>query len=452
MSVPEKIEQVLFHEKIGFIFLCLLWYLCSAVTNTSSKSIFNDVSCPVTLTFLQFGFVAFFSAVCLLIRRFFGNGSGIQRPSKLVLSTTLPLSVFQIGGHVFGSLATTRIPVSTVHTVKALSPLFTVLAYRFLFQHSYSSTAYFSLVPLTLGVTLACSFELSADLCGLFYALISTFIFVSQNIFGKKIFTEAKKHGNASKKSHYNKLNLLLYSSGMAFLVMIPVWLHQEGFEYLPVIGSPVFFNVFHNGLSHFFQNILAFTLLSIISPVAYSIASLIKRIFVIVVSILWFRQPTSLTQAMGIALTAVGLYLYDRSKKLSPLDTKKVKLFEEKALGLESQPSSRVSSEVFSGTSSPLSEKNLSHRFPRLDSVVPLISNSPITPTSLSAKEPTSAPLHSPFRSLSMEPNRSENSSLEDDSSYPAKLPSYTPPPGVFKAPRPERPWTAEALPALRI
>jgi multidrug transporter EmrE-like cation transporter len=51
------------------------------------------------------------------------------------------------------------------------------------------------------------------------------------------------------------------------------------------------------NGLSHFCQNVFAFSILSLVTPVSYSIASLVKRIVVIVASILWFAQPVSSVQ-----------------------------------------------------------------------------------------------------------------------------------------------------------
>src|SRR5207249_6374452 len=38
-----------------------------------------------------------------------------------------------------------------------LSPLFTVLVYSIAFRVHYSSTVYYSLLPLTIGVMLACS-------------------------------------------------------------------------------------------------------------------------------------------------------------------------------------------------------------------------------------------------------------------------------------------------------
>ena len=51
-------------------------------------------------------------------RALFGAKHGIHRPTKEILMTTLPMSAFQIAGHIFASLATSQIPVSVVHTVK----------------------------------------------------------------------------------------------------------------------------------------------------------------------------------------------------------------------------------------------------------------------------------------------------------------------------------------------
>lgn len=50
------------------------------------------------------------------------------------------------------------------------------------------------------------------------------------------------------------------------------------------------------------------------LSPVSYSVASLIKRVWVILVAVLWFRSSTTPVQGAGIILTCFGLYLYDRT------------------------------------------------------------------------------------------------------------------------------------------
>ena len=254
--------------------------------------------------------------------------------------TTLPMAAFQIGGHLLSSTATSKIPVSLVHTIKGLSPLFTVLAYRFVFHIHYAVATYLSLIPLTLGVMLACSAEFTGHFFGVLCAFGGAIVFVSQNIFSKKLFNDAARaeaDGQQIKSRKLDKLNLLCYSSALAFILTAPLWLWSEGFGLIgdffhdgaldlsgkkDALGSGrLTLEFLFNGTFHFGQNIMAFVLLSMVSPVTYSVASLIKRIFVIVVSIVWFGSSTTPVQAVGIALTSVGLYLYDRTSDAAKAD-----------------------------------------------------------------------------------------------------------------------------------
>ena len=168
------------------------------------------------------------------------------------------------------------------------------------------------------------------------YAFVAAVIFVTQNIFSKKLFNDAARaeaYALPPSQTHpkkLDKLNLLCYCSGLAFLLTFPLWLWVDGLPLIAdiyTLGSISLSNKPHtldhgrlsleflfNGAFHFGQNIIAFVLLSMVSPVTYSVASLIKRVFVIVISIIWFRSPTTRIQAAGIALTFLGLYLYDRT------------------------------------------------------------------------------------------------------------------------------------------
>ncbi|WVN87762.1 uncharacterized protein L203_102957 [Cryptococcus depauperatus CBS 7841] len=237
---------------------------------------------------------------------------------------TLPLAAFQVGGHIFGSMAISRVPVSTVHTIKALSPLFTVMAYALLFRVSYSPATYLSLLPLTLGVMFACSFDLSfSNLFGLVCAMGSTLVFVSQNIFFKKIMPTIGACETASTLK-LDKINLLYFSSTMAFILMFPLWVYSDAWRLLDLWlqpskksdGPAILIYFFLNGTVHFAQSIIAFALLASTSPVTYSIASLVKRIAVICLAIFWFKQPVHSVQAFGIALTAAGLWMYNNAKR----------------------------------------------------------------------------------------------------------------------------------------
>ncbi|GJJ74014.1 solute carrier family 35, member E1 [Entomortierella parvispora] len=332
--------------------LCLLWYLSSAVTNNIGKQIMNQFRYPITLTFVQFLFVSLF---CFLGGSVF-RLTTIRTPTWGIISMTAPLVGFQVVGHVFSSFAISRVPLSVVHTIKALSPLFTVVFYRIILGTTYSRAVYVSLVPLTAGVMLACRLSLEFNnLVGLCCALASMLVFVTQNVFTKKILFSTKAKSNSlgnkedtgasaedigsSNAQKLDKLNILFYSSTMAAICMVPIWLYAEGMGLMFPDGagvvhhatghgaasggvfSSVAWLLLLNGISHFFQNIFAFSVLALTSPVTYSIASLIKRIVVIVASIVYFHQTLGVTQWTGVCLTFWGLWLYNNAKNAAKVN-----------------------------------------------------------------------------------------------------------------------------------
>jgi solute carrier family 35, member E1 len=315
--------------------------MTSALTNTSSKSILNAFPKPATLTIIQFASVFIWCLILTSLATVFPSlkravpalKNGLRRPSWDVAYTAFPLSIFQLLGHLLSSYATSKIPVSLVHTIKGLSPLFTVIAYRAVYRIRYKRATYLSLIPLTLGVMLACSTDFSTNFWGISASLVAAIVFVTQNIFSKKLFTEsarAEADGHSHHPRKLDKLNLLCYCSVGAFLFSAPVWFYTEGVDILQDVWKDASIDLVEkkgsldhgqlalefvfNGIFHFFQNIMAFVLLSMLSPVSYSVASLIKRVWVIVVAVVWFRSSTTSVQVAGIALTCFGLYLYDRT------------------------------------------------------------------------------------------------------------------------------------------
>lgn len=327
---------------------CIIWYATSILTNTSSKAILTALNKPVTLTVVQFMLVC---SWCLILSwaakhspalREFAPvlKNGIRRPSWDIIYATLPLTAFQVGGHILNSDAMARIPVSLVHTIKGLSPLMTVVAYRVFYDIRYSVPVYLSLVPLTVGVFMACAANTTTNLIGLAYAFGSAILFVTQNIVSKQIFNEATKaeaDGTPMGRRKPDKLNLLCYSSGMAFCVTAPIWVFSEGIglirDYMhdssitladrpgALDHGSLAAEFIFNGTFHFGQSLVAFILLGMVSPVTYSVASLIKRVAVIMFAIIWFGSPMTYLQGCGFALTFVGLYLYDRTSDAAKAD-----------------------------------------------------------------------------------------------------------------------------------
>lgn len=198
-----------------------------------------------------------------------------------------------------------------------------MLFYRFIFSVHYSSQVYTALIPLTMGVILACSFTFSNNLIGLGCAFCSCLVFVMQNIFNKKLLFKESKMGEHN-PNKLDKMNMMFYSGFIAFVLMIPMWFYYDGYLFLiysesvqlDVSKTRLLIYFLLNGTTHFAQSWFAFTTLGMSSPVTYSIASLVKRIFVIVMSIIWFGQQVSFSQTLGIALTFIGLWMYQKAKR----------------------------------------------------------------------------------------------------------------------------------------
>ncbi|KAF8557694.1 TPT-domain-containing protein [Imleria badia] len=342
-----------------FLSMCVFWYTTSALSSNTGKAILEQFRYPVTLTIIQFGVVAF---CCLLIMSPAINSSKLRSPTVAILRATLPMGAFQVGGHMFSSMAISRIHVSTVHTIKALSPLFTVAAYALLFGVKYSPKTYLSLLPLTIGVMLASTFDASASsLIGVLCAFGSAIVFVSSNIFFKKVVPS----GSQASSHRLDKVNLLFYSSSAAFVLMVPLWSFTDLPRLLAALDNPT--HIVHpnhghsaihslsyhftvNGLANFGQNIIAFVILSSTSPVTYSIASLVKRIWVICMAILWFNQRVHPIQGIGIGLTFIGLYMYNSAK--SDVEKGETKMRRVEATRDMMLPSNRVEEQLLSGSS----------------------------------------------------------------------------------------------------
>lgn len=332
------------------VMLCGAWYGASIVSNNTTKAILSRFAYPVTLTQLQFVLnvvlcVGLFATLCTApsLTRHFPQGAipnlhahnhsllRFLTPTAFVLSTTLPMGAFQFAGHITSHNATLIIPVSLVHTIKALSPITTVAIYKVFFKAQYSWVTYATLAPLVVGIMLTCykprlSLFGDAYLSGLGFAFVSMLIFVLQNIFAKRRLTvsdpqETQQALPSFKKStlekKLDKLTILLFCSVTGFIFTMPIYAITEYrspvfslTQLLPVLLALVVVN----GASHFLQSLLAFQLLGTISPINYSIANIMKRIVVIMFAFAWEGLfAFSGTQSYGIALTVVGLYCYDR-------------------------------------------------------------------------------------------------------------------------------------------
>ena len=193
--------------------------------------------------------------------------------------------------------------------------------------------------------------DLTFTMSGFSCSLTSTIIFVAQNLWSKKLFNDSSSKAPVAAGVRLDKLNLLFYSSGLAFLTMFPLWFYTDGAGLLfsssavrekatgAVFTTRVAWYILLNGTTHFAQTVIAYWILSLVSPITYSIAGLVKRIFVIVASIIWFGEHVNMLEKVGIIMTFTGLYLYDRAKHDVAVGEAKMAAIQERRRSLGTLP-----------------------------------------------------------------------------------------------------------------
>ncbi|KAI5962930.1 uncharacterized protein KGF55_002722 [Candida pseudojiufengensis] len=353
-----KIRDIIPPINFKICSLCFIWYFFSIISSNSIKLILNNYKYPITVTQFQFSFNILLSLILLVLSNNFKfinkiipqstlpTNKSIKsfiKPTKLILITTIPMGCFQFIGHLTSHKATSMIPVSLVHTIKALSPIVTVFIYRILFKKQYKLRTYLTLIPLIIGIMMTCYKPKKSKvipgqiinpeqnknnnyIIGLTFAFCSMLIFVSQNIFAKNRLTSANTTTSTANSleipmskagtKKLDNLTILYYCSIVGFIFTFPIYLTSEIFNLnfsLIQLNFKILCLISINGLSHFFQSILAFQILGLLSPIDYTIANILKRIFIIFISFIWELKNFTNMQSLGLFFTLFGLYCYDR-------------------------------------------------------------------------------------------------------------------------------------------
>lgn len=295
-------------EILNVVILCILWYVVSSSNNVIGKMLLSEFPYPMSVTMVQLLSISVYSEI-------FFNMWGIRKYIDMswtyYAKLIIPLALGKFTASVLTHVSIWKVPVSYAHTVKATMPLFTVVLSRIILGEKQTSKVYISLVPIIVGVGVATMTELSFDMTGLISALMATLQYSLQNIFSKKVLADTGIH-------HLRLLHIL---GRLALILFLPFWIF---FDFVQIMNEPIFssessykviFLLFLDGVLSWLQNIVAFSVMSLVTSLTYAVASASKRIFVIAVSLLALGNPVTGTNIFGMMLAIFGVLAYNKAK-----------------------------------------------------------------------------------------------------------------------------------------
>ncbi|KAK1437128.1 hypothetical protein QVD17_02913 [Tagetes erecta] len=223
------------------------------------------------------------------------------------------LSLVFCASVVSGNVSLRYLPVSFTQAVGATTPFFTaVFAYVMTVKREAWLT-YLTLVPVVTGVVIASGGEPSFHLFGFIMCIGATAARALKSVLqGILLSSEGEK---------LNSMNLLLYMAPVAVVILLPATLLMED----NVVGitialarkdvNVVWYLLFNSAMAYC-VNLTNFLVTKHTSALTLQVLGNAKGAVAVVVSILIFKNPVSVTGMLGYLLTVLGVVLYSEAKK----------------------------------------------------------------------------------------------------------------------------------------
>ncbi|MBA0773794.1 hypothetical protein Gotri_009047, partial [Gossypium trilobum] len=307
----EKSGSLVKTLELGLLFG--LWYLFNIYFNIYNKQVLKVFHYPVTISAVQF-------AVGTIIVSLMWTFNLYKKPkvSGEQLVAIVPLALVHILGNLFTNMSLGKVAVSFTHTIKAMEPFFSVVLSAMFLGELPTLWVVGSLLPIVGGVVLASVTEASFNWPGFWTAMASNLANQSRNVLSKKLMVK--------KEESLDNITLFSIITIMSFILLAPVAIFVEGIKFTPAYMQSAGLNVKEvvvrsllAALSfHAYQQV-SYMILQRVSPVTHSVGNCVKRVVVIVSSVIFFKTPVSLINSLGTGIALAGVFLYSRVKRIKP-------------------------------------------------------------------------------------------------------------------------------------
>eukprot|EP00554_Chaetoceros_debilis_P007376 CAMPEP_0194075540 /NCGR_PEP_ID=MMETSP0149-20130528/2526_1 /TAXON_ID=122233 /ORGANISM="Chaetoceros debilis, Strain MM31A-1" /LENGTH=409 /DNA_ID=CAMNT_0038756047 /DNA_START=234 /DNA_END=1463 /DNA_ORIENTATION=- len=316
MGVRGGEEEMTFQHrmKIGFYFA--LWYFLNVVYNIVNKKLLNVVPAPVTIGTIQLGIGTLYASLLWI--------TGIRAIPKLTpkgKEIVTKVGIYHGSGQLFSIVSLGAGPVSFTHIVKALEPFFSAIVSALVFGTWMKPQVYATLIPVVGGVGYACLKERSFSWLAFGMAMASNISFALRAVVSKQGM-------NNYIGENMSSVNLFAAVTTASFFLCIPAAIISEKTMLLDLwqkatVGSEavttskeLMKTLISSGLVHYLNNEVMYLALSNVHPVTLAVGNTMKRVFIMVASVLVFRNPVSVQAGIGAGIGISGVLLYSLTKQ----------------------------------------------------------------------------------------------------------------------------------------
>ncbi|XP_062188175.1 probable sugar phosphate/phosphate translocator At3g11320 [Phragmites australis] len=233
--------------------------------------------------------------------------------SRFQLAKIAALSLVFCASVVSGNISLRYLPVSFNQAVGATTPFFTAVFAYLMTVKRESFLTYLALVPVVTGVIIASGGEPSFHLFGFVMCVGATAARALKTVLqGILMSSDGEK---------INSMNLLMYMAPIAVILLVPATIFMEDnvvavtMELAKKDFNIIWYLLFNSSLAYF-VNLTNFLVTKHTSALTLQVLGNAKGAVAVVISILIFRNPVSVTGMLGYTLTVIGVILYSEAKK----------------------------------------------------------------------------------------------------------------------------------------
>uniref|UniRef100_A0A5B7BYG0 Sugar phosphate transporter domain-containing protein n=1 Tax=Davidia involucrata TaxID=16924 RepID=A0A5B7BYG0_DAVIN len=292
--------------------LVILWYSSNIGVLLLNKFLLSNYGFgfPIFLTMCHMSACAVLSYISIVFLKVVPFQKIKSRSQFLRIAT---LSIVFCGSVVGGNISLRYLPVSFNQAVGATTPFFTaVFAYLMTLKREAWVT-YAALLPVVTGVVIASGGEPSFHLFGFIMCISATAARAFKSVLqGILLSSEGEK---------LNSMNLLLYMSPIAVLVLLPAVFFMEP----NVLNVTVTLAMNHrfmwllllvNSAMAYSANLSNFLVTKHTSALTLQVLGNAKGAVAVVISILLFRNPVTFVGIAGYSMTVMGVVAYGEAKR----------------------------------------------------------------------------------------------------------------------------------------